>query len=296
MSNLTETQAADDLHRLMSGSSKSLGSTARRVHQFISDNRALVLASTAAQLGARIGTSDATVVRTVQALGFAGLGDLKRAILASIAPSSTPADAMRRTLADLDRSTGAALDSVLQAHAAGLEVLASGAGRAQLAAAVHLLEPARRIVVFGIGPSAALASYVSVLLARIGRASRVLNATGSMLADQLLDLREGDALLILAYSRLYKEVAAVFGEAKRLDLRTVLVTEAVGTVLAGRADAVVAIPRGRPNAVALHGATIVALEGLVLSLAAVKPEQAVDALHRFGMLRGAVAGVRIRSA
>ncbi len=188
------------------------------------------------------------------------------------------------------------MDSILQAHATGLDVLASDAGRAQLAAAVYLLEPARRIVVFGIGPSAALASYVSVLLARIGRASRVLNVTGSMLADQLLDLREGDALLILAYSRLYKEVAAVFGEAKRLDLRTVLITEAVGTVLAGRANVVVAIPRGRPNAVALHGATIVALEAMVLSLAAVEPEQAIDALDRFGVLRRAVAGVRIRSA
>ncbi len=123
-----------------------------------------------------------------------------------------------------------------------------------------------------------------------------MNTTsGSMLADQLLDLREGDALLILAYSRLYKEVAAVFNEARSLGLPTALVTEAAGTALAERADAVVAVPRGRPNDVALHGATVVALEAMVLSLAAVEPEQAIDALDRFGMLRCAVAGVRARS-
>jgi hypothetical protein len=38
---------------------------------------------------------------------------------------------------------------------------------------------------------------------------------------------------------------------------------------------VIAIPRGRPCHVALHGATLVGLEALVLSLAAAKPEDAL---------------------
>jgi DNA-binding MurR/RpiR family transcriptional regulator len=75
-----------------------------------------LVASSAAALGDRTGTSDATVVRTIQALGFAGLGDLKRPILNSIGQVSTPVDDMRRTLEDLKKSTGHALDSVLQAH------------------------------------------------------------------------------------------------------------------------------------------------------------------------------------
>src|SRR6202035_4328620 len=115
--------------------------------------------------------------------------------------------------------------------------------RAQIAAGVRVLEGAERIVVFGIGPSAALATYVSILLARCGRRSRTINATGSMLADQLLDLREGDSLLILAYGRVYKEVKAVFSEAKALHLPTVLVTEADDTPLAKLADVCVAIQR-----------------------------------------------------
>jgi DNA-binding MurR/RpiR family transcriptional regulator len=77
----------------------------------------------------------------------------------------------------------------------------------------------------------------------------------------------------------------VFAEAKRLRLTTVLVTELNGTALAKLADVVIAIPRGRPGHVALHGATLVGLEALVLSLAAAKPNDALGSLENLNRLR-----------
>jgi DNA-binding MurR/RpiR family transcriptional regulator len=276
----------DDLGRMLRGATQLLGAAGIRVAKFIDENRQIVLASSAAALAARIGTSDATVLRTIQTLGFASLADLKRAILDS-GTVSTPADDMRRTLVDLEKATGDALDGILQAHADSLAVLTSVECRAQMAAGVRVLDRAERIAVFGIGPSAALATYVSILLTRNGRRSRTISATGSMLADQLLDLGKGDVLLILAYGRLYREVKAVFAEAKALGLATVLVTEADDTPLARLADVCVAIPRGRPGQVALHAATLVGLEALVLSLASAKPEAALASLDNLNRLRRA---------
>lgn len=273
---------------------QQLGAAGLRVAKFIDENRQIVLASSAASLGARIGTSDATVLRTVQTLGFASLAELKSAILNS-GSVSTPADDMRRTLVDLEAATGQALDGILQAHADGLDVLRSEKCRAQMAAAVRVLDGASRVAVFGIGPSSALAAYVSTLLARNGRRSRTIGATGSMLADQLLDLAKGDVLLILAYGRLYREVRAVFAEAKALGLPSVLVTEADDTPLAKLADICVAIPRGRPGQVALHGATLVGLEGLVLSLAAARPDAALASLDNLNRLRRATE-VQVKNA
>src|ERR1700722_4266594 len=209
------------LDQMLRQEKQRLGAAGLRVAKFIDENRQIVLASSAAALGARIGTSDATVLRTVQTLGFTSLADLKSAILKSGA-ASTPADDMRRTLVDLKKATGEALDGILQAHAEGLDILRSRKCRAQIAAGVRALDGAERIAVFGIGPSAALATYVSILLARNGRRSRTIGVTGSMLADQLLDLGKGDVLLILAYGRLYREVKAVFAEAKALGLPNVL--------------------------------------------------------------------------
>jgi DNA-binding MurR/RpiR family transcriptional regulator len=282
----TAIDSGTDLDRVLRRAHQELGAAGLRVAKFIDENRQVVLASSAAALGARIGTSDATVLRTVQALGFASLAALKRAILNS-ATASTPADDMRRTLVDLEKASGEALDGILQAHAEGLAVLQSPKCRAQIAAGVGILDGADRIAVFGIGPSAALASYASILLARSGRRSRTISATGSMLADQLLDLGAGDALLILAYGRLYREVKAVFAEARALRLPTVLVTEADDTPLAKLADACVVIPRGRPGQMALHGTTLVGLEALVLSLAAAQPKAALASLENLNRLRRA---------
>ena len=282
----TAIDSGTDLDRVLRRAHQELGAAGLRVAKFIDENRPVVLASSAAALGARIGTSDATVLRTVQTLGFSSLADLKRAIL-NAGAASTPADDMRRTLVDLEKATGEALDGILRAHAEGLAVLQSRKCRAQIAASVRILDGADRIAVFGIGPSAALASYASTLLARSGRRSRTVNATGSMLADQLLDLCAGDALLILAYGRLYREVKAVFAEAKALGLPTVLVTEADDTPLAKLADVCLVIPRGRPGQMALHGTTLVGLEALVLSLAAVKPEAALASLDNLNRLRRA---------
>jgi DNA-binding MurR/RpiR family transcriptional regulator len=287
MSGVVSAGLGSELDRLLRQTNEQLGAAGRRVAKFIDENRQTVLASSAAALGSYIGTSDATVLRTIQALGFAGLADLKQAILKSAEKSSTPADQMRRTLADLEKSTGHAVESVLQAHDEGLAVLKSEKCRAQIAAAVHVLDAADRIVVFGIGPSAALAGYVATSLGRCGRVSRTIDATGAMLADQLMDLRRGDVLLILAYGRLYKEVRTVFAEAGELGLATVLVTEADGTPLAKLADVAVAIPRGRPGQVALHGATFVGLEAMVLSLAAARPDAAVASLDKLNRLRRA---------
>jgi len=281
-------ELGNELDLALRRANEQLGAAGRRVVRFISENRQFVLASSAAVLGNRTGTSDATVVRTVQALGFAGLGDLKRAILNSMSQVSTPADDMRRTLRDLEKSTGHALDAVLQAHADGLAILKSDQCRAQIAAGVRALDASSRIAVFGIGPSAALATYVSILLARCGRRSRTINATGSMLADQLLDLRQGDSFLILAYGRVYKEVNAVFAEAKSVGLTTVLVTETSDSPLAKMADVVIAIPRGRPGQVSLHGATLVGLEALILSLAAAQPDAALTSLDKLSQLRRAI--------
>lgn len=268
----------------------SLSPAGRRILHYIDRNRAAALASSAMEIAASTASSDATVVRSVQALGFAGLGELKQALVASMEQSSTPADDMRRTLDDIGESTSRAVELVLETHADALEALRAVESRNRIVTAVSVLHPAQRIVVFGIGPSAPLASYVTILLGRAGRRSKALNATGIMLADQLLDLRAGDALLVLAYGRPYREVTAVFGEGRHLGLPVVLVTDTPATKLGRQADVVLEARRGRAERVALHGATLVGLEALVLGLAAADQKEAMLTLGRLNELRLAVSG------
>ncbi len=163
--------------------------------------------------------------------------------------------------------------------------------------AIRTLHEAERIVVFGIGPSAHLAHYASQLLTRSGRRTRCLDTAGLPLADQLLTLSRGDALLVMAYGKAYPEVRAAFAEARRLRLPIILISDSLERELAHQADVVVPAKRGRADRVALHGATFVALEAIILGLAASDSLNSLQALSRLNELRATIreAGSTVQS-
>ncbi len=62
----------------LSTRASTLSPRLQTVLHYIDENRNAVLDLTALEIAAAVNTSDATVVRAVQALGFAGLLDLKK--------------------------------------------------------------------------------------------------------------------------------------------------------------------------------------------------------------------------
>jgi DNA-binding MurR/RpiR family transcriptional regulator len=268
----------------------SLSPAVLRVARFIDRNRLSVVAHSAAQLAASIGTSDATVVRAVQALGYAGLAELRQALSLSLQGGATPADHLRHSLVASGADVDQAVTHVLRMHQAAIAALSAPPVRTAIAAGVAALHPTRRILTFGIGPSAPLAQYVSMLLRRNGRTTGALDATGLALADQLLDLGPGDSLIVLAYGRPYREVRAVIGQARRLGLPIVLVTDSLAPPLARHATVTIPAQRGQADRVALHAATLAALEALVFGLAVCDRERALRSLERLNELRAEVSG------
>ncbi|MFC0218327.1 MurR/RpiR family transcriptional regulator [Pseudochelatococcus lubricantis] len=266
---------------------EELSPSFKRVAAFIDANRLTVLTSSAVDLAREIGTSDATVIRAVQALGFDGLHDLRSEIAASYGKRNAPVDNLRRTLAEASESVEAALDTVLEVFATGLDALGKPAFRGNVLAALDILHTAERIVLFGIGPTAHIAAYFAARLRRKGKKQAVLDRTGAELADQLLDLAHGDALLMLAYGKPYPEAEVALAEARRLRMRVVLVSDSEDTELARRADVVLAVPRGRSERMALHGVTVLCLEMLLLGLATSDSQKAVSTLGELERLRKA---------
>jgi DNA-binding MurR/RpiR family transcriptional regulator len=266
---------------------QAVSAAARKVIDYIARNPAQALARSAADIGIELGLSDATVIRAIQGLGFPKLADLRHAVAAAL-ESTSPAARMQRTLGEMGEDVAAAIDTVLDTQQEALTALRTGDAKRQMAAAVRVLGAAERIVVFGIGPSGVVAQYAAMLLTRVGRPARSLDAAGIALADQLLDLRPGDVLLLLAYGRAYPEVVATVAQARRLGAPIVLLTDSLEERLARDVQVVVPVRRGRAERVALHGATLTALEALILGLAALDRPRTLAALEQLNELRAAV--------
>lgn len=256
-----------------------------QVIDFIDANRLDAMTKSAVELGRMIGTSDASVIRAVKAIGFEGFKELKQELAASLGKGQSAADNMIRTLGDIGDGYDAAIDLVLEDHNAALKALGSAATRAQISAAVKLLASARRIGVFGIGPSAHLARYFALQVVRSGRSAQIFDGSGSPLPDQLLGMQDVDVVVMLTYGRPYKEATICMAEARRVRKRVLVITDFAEKGLASHATAVVAVHRGEAGRVALHGATLVCLEAIMLALASRNKDRSIVTLERLNELR-----------
>ncbi|MGH3983250.1 MAG: MurR/RpiR family transcriptional regulator [Pseudonocardiaceae bacterium] len=259
----------------------------RRVARFFTEHAAQLGFFSAAEIAARLGTSDATVVRTAQSLGYRGLADLKRALFDDAPPPEpTPSARLGATLRHATTPMDV-LDHALDVHRSALH-----AARESLAerfpAAVALLAAAERIVLSGTGPSAAVAQYAAVLLGRVGRPATTITATGVSMADQAMELRRGDALLLLAYTRLHTHAAVLIDLARRRRIPVLLVTDVLADV--DGADLVLSCPRGLPGEQSSHAITLLLLEAIAVALAAADRARATTALSELNRLRGELLG------
>lgn len=253
----------------------------RAVVSYINDNREVVLEHTAMEIATATQTSDATVVRAIQALGFAGLRELKQTMERWFGTSVTSAEKMRSTVTALSSDVNSSIDFVLEGHQRVCEVLSREA--------VALLSDARQVGIFGIGASGILAEYTARLFSRIGLPAYVMNRTGFSLAEQLIGLQRGDVLIMMGQKSPHREGLTTLREAKRLGIPTILLTQAVDSRFSQEAQVVIDVPRGGDSSrMPLHGTVLVCLEMIVLSVASTTPQKTVKSLKRINDLHRAI--------
>ncbi|GGF68738.1 RpiR family transcriptional regulator [Azorhizobium oxalatiphilum] len=265
--------------RLKSRSS-TLSPSLLTVATYINDNRRSVLNQSALDIAAATGTSDATVIRAIQALGFEGLRDLKQTLSGFFGGALSSADKMASTTDALTADADSSIDFVCDGHLSGIDEIRSAPNREAFTQAIRILGEAAGIGIFGIGASGVLADYVARLFSRNGRPGYALNRTGISLAEQLLGMRAGDALVMMGQANAHREGMATILEAKRLGNPIILLTNAPNSTFAKEADVVIRVPRGRSEMVPLHGLVLMSLEIMVVGLAASEPERTQGSLER----------------
>jgi DNA-binding MurR/RpiR family transcriptional regulator len=270
--------------------SDELAPAERRVAELLLDVGPEATLLSAAALAEQLGTSDATVVRTAQALGYSGLAELRRALAAS-AENPPLGERLRRTL---EQTPGdELLASSIRNHLAALDTLTRNVSPQTFQAAVGVLASADRVVWRGVGPSAHLAAYGQLITQRIGTPSSALVHTGTSFADELLTLASNDAIVLFAYGRLQSHVRVLLDRAEELAVPVVLITDILGRKLAPDVSATLQCGRGAPGLFASHGTTLVLIETLILAIAATRQTESQTSLDKLNELRAALAGRRI---
>ncbi|MBU9826956.1 MurR/RpiR family transcriptional regulator [Rahnella perminowiae] len=259
----------------------SLSPGLQTVASYIYNHRESVLEATAMDIATATEVSDATVVRAVQALGFAGLRDMKKTLEAWFGTAVNSEEKMITTVSELASDLNSGIDFVLDGHKRACDTLAQPANRQAISEAIALLINARQVAVFGLNASGILADYSARLFTRIGIPAVSLNRSGIALAEQLINLQRGDVLIMMAQKSAHREGRTAIQEAKRLSIPLILLTNASDSFFAKQADIVITIPRGGENGrMPLHGTVLVCLEMLILSVASATASRTMKTMKR----------------
>lgn len=262
----------------------------QRLARAIALQKDRVVLASAAQIAEMAGTSDATLLRMARALGYETLAELREDLLADLTGGAAPSLRMQMSIDEAGTDPAQLLAHVIEIQEGNLAALRAPALTKSYCQALDLLAGARTCHVFGMGPSGAMAGYLALQLGRVGQPAHALTLSGIGLADQMLAMAPGDLLILIAYAPLYREVRVVLERAEALGLPVVLISDSLGPMLDGRVAVTLDVPRGRADHLALHSATLVMIEALVLGIAARNRDRALDALDEFASLRGAIDG------
>jgi DNA-binding MurR/RpiR family transcriptional regulator len=262
----------------------------RAVATFLGDHREEAAFLPAAEIAQRLGTSDATVVRAVKALGYAGIPELKRELIDVLRARATPASRLGSSLEDVGEDPlGHAIDLELE-----LLESARSIDRAAFGRAVDLLAGAERVLAYGLGPKGPPADYFALRLARLGRPARSIGSSGLLLADQLLDVRADDVLLLLSFERLDRDSEMTLARANALGVPVVLLTDTLGPKLADRVDVALPVLRGRSGALSGGATTMAVLDALLLGVAVRDRGRSLAALGELNELRRQLRGAPLQ--
>ncbi len=261
----------------------------RRVIEYLVRNRETALFATAIDIAQASATSDATVIRTVRKLGYDGLDALRQALAEDLRRELTLSQRMSNELeraGDKKHSLLSIATKTLRTSLDTIDLISN----ADIGFVTRTLAVARRLHIFGIGPSGYIAGYFATQLVRLGFEARALIKTGVQCADDLVGVRAGDAVIALSYDRPYPEVTALFDRVQALDLASVLITSTGPRLPDTRASLTLRVPRGRTDGFGLHAGTLALLEGLLIACAAETPEFVSQSLDELNEARRKLSG------
>lgn len=263
----------------------ALSASERKVAAYLADHPGEVAFASAAELGQLTGTSDATVIRTVKALGYDGLPGLKRTLHENIRERIGPAGRLSRSLDVMGHEPETVLAQALSTSIRLLEDVQRTIRPESFADAVQLIGSARETLVVGAGPLGVLGEYFTLRMVRHRRRVRSARASGYQLADDLLLLGPDDVLLLIVHGNVSTEADVALDQAAKVGAKVVLITDKLSEALADRVTVTVTEPVDDTETFTLHAPTLTVLDALALAIAAQDREPALDAMSELNRIR-----------
>lgn len=256
-----------------------LNAAEKKVIRYVIDHPEEVVSLSVSDLADKSGSSEATVVRACRSVGMKGYQDLKLSLIQNIV---TPLQSIHEEIGETD-SASAVLDKIFQSTIHTLKYTRDVIDITAVERAAGLISQARRIAVFGLGNSHAIALDAQHKFLRLG-----LNVTA--FADSHLQsissafLGTGDVVLAISHSGSSRDVIEAASVARENGAKVISISNIGTSPLTKVSDVSLCTASNETKyrivAVASRHAAMVIIDVIYTLIAMRKGEQAVKGFKR----------------
>jgi DNA-binding MurR/RpiR family transcriptional regulator len=229
------------------------------------------------ELAKRFHVDAATIVRTVQALGYSGFDDfsldLRRHLMSRITPYTALEAATREKGSVADH-----IDHALDKAVENINNLRANLNREDLVAVARAIHRSRRILVVGIDFAASLAHYLAYGLAFLGFDAEALVGSEGYLQHRLKGLTSKDLVVAISFGRCLRVTVESVLRARNRGVPTFGITDSDLTPIARCCDHYLVAAVVSPSFVNSYVAPIGLISAIHVACAHLKPKRSLTQL------------------
>jgi len=189
-----------------------------------------------ATVARNLSTSESSVVRFAQALGYKGYPDLRDRLRERFLSTATSLDRLAASASGPKSERGAVLERVLAEDADSIMRTLAQIPHETFTAVVDAVVSARRTYVVGFRGSAGVALVLGMGLRIFLPETRVVAVNVGDTPEELLSLRKRDVVIVISYLRYSGQTLEILRFAHESGARTVAITDSPASPVARLAD------------------------------------------------------------
>jgi DNA-binding MurR/RpiR family transcriptional regulator len=197
---------ADDLRARILERYDRFSKRLRQIARFVLDHPQDLAFETLAVIAERAEVQPSAIVRFAKALGFSGANPMQKMLRDSLLSSHASlgyGERVRHFNASVAAKTsdgaGVLLDEFVEHDVLALENLRATIAKADLDAAVRMIDQARTLYVMGFRRAFPIAAYLAYSLEQLGKRTVFLDGVGGMAARQAAAIEPADLLIAISY-------------------------------------------------------------------------------------------------
>ena len=257
----------------------SLSGSRRRLIREILDKHEETFFLSSRELAKRYNVDAATIVRTIQALGYERFADFAADLRQHFVNHITPYTVLKAATQE-KRSVTQQIQHCLERDVESLSVLRSSLepGRAvDLAKRIH---GARNIFVVGVDLAASLAWFLAYGLTPLGFAAEAPVGSTGNLQHKIDLLTPKDLLIAISFGKCLRETVEAVDRARGRGIPTFGITDSDTTPIALHCDEYLLAPTSSPSFTGSYVAPMALLNTIIVACAHLRPKRALAMLSR----------------